>query len=302
MDHLVRGQGGRVFYRTLWRRADFDDERYMPVFSPTVYPGQTVSFLLDYEKTHGEAIQVTPYVLSAPGNRERRLKPRLLRDSAAALDITFTVPDLQGDMVREVGLHIESASPPKFFDAGRVLVRSFRVSGRASYTIRVGGLPREFGSVLGFSHNHGAWEVQDGAIHCLSDGYTDSMTGSYFTADCAVSARVRPENGGSHLLGAHVQGAQRGYYGGLMQGGQAVLIKNCHGSRRVLAACPFEWAYGQEYALCLTHVGGRLSLSIDGRELLETMDNEYTYGMAGYAMDGLGRCLFFDLTIEEKEA
>ena len=87
-----------------------------------------------------------------------------------------------------------------------------------------------------------------------------------------------------------------------MQGGQAVLIKNCHGSRRVLAACPFEWAYGQEYALCLTHVGGRLSLSIDGRELLETMDNEYTYGMAGYAMDGLGRCLFFDLTIEEKEA
>jgi len=300
VDRATRGQGGRIFYRALWRRADFDDERYMPVFSPTAYPGQQVEFVVDYEKTHGEAIQLTPYVLGALSNKEYRAAPVLLRDSQAEQVIAYDIPDLEGDMVREVGLHIESASPPKFFDGSRVLVRSFAIRGKAAYTLKVSKLPKEFGSILGFSHNHGAWEIEEGRIHCLSDGHAEAMTGNYFTRDCRVEGSLLPVNGGSHLVSIHVQGAQRGYYGGLAVGGKAVLMKNCDGRAEVLAFCDFDWRLDREYKVAIEHSGGKLSLSIDGQQLFSLDETDYTFGMAGYAIFGQGRCYFGDLTLSEK--
>lgn len=300
MDRAVRGQGGRVFYRSLWRRADFDDERYMPVFSPTVYPGQQVNIQVIYEKIHGEAIQVTPYVIAAVEKEEVRLTPVIFRESVQSYNFTFTIPDLHGDMVREVGLHIESASPSKFFDAGRVLVSSFRVFGSAAYTHRVDWLPKEFDSILGFSHNHGAWEVEGGMIHCLSNGHAECMTGNYFMQNAKVTGILCPENGEGHMVSIHVQGAQRGYYGGLISDDQAALLKNEHGKVKVLAVHSFDWKHGQRYKVCVTHHNGQLTLSIDDQLMLTVAENEYTYGMAGYAIYGIGRCRFGDLTIEEK--
>lgn len=300
MDRVTRGQGGRVYYKSLWRRSDFDDERYMPVFSPTVYPGQKIEMDLRYEKTHGEAIQLTPYVKTALSQRELRMEPLFWRDSVDQYTLSFTVPDLEGDMAQEIGLHIESASPPKFFDAGRVMIERFQVHGPANYTVKVAKLPKEFGSVLGFSHNHGAWDVQNGEIHCLSDGHAEAMTGSYYLGDCTVTGTIRPYNGANHLVSVHVQGAQRGYYGGLGEDNQAVLLKNNHGKLEQLAKCDFSWTPEVAYTISLTHVDGRLSLSVNGQRLLEADDAEFGYGMAGYAIYGIGRCGFGNISICEK--
>ena len=300
MDRVTRGQGGRVYYRSLWRRADFDDERYMPVFSPTVYPGQRVEMDLCYEKTHGEAIQLTPYVKTALSQRELRMEPLLWRDSVPHHTLVFTVPSLGGDMAQEIGLHIESASPPKFFDAGRLMIGRFRVHGPVDCTLKVSGLPKEFGSVLGFSHNHGAWDVQQGEIHCLSDGHAEAMTGPYYLGDCLVTGILRPYNGTNHLVSVHVQGAQRGYYGGLGEKNQAVLLKNNHGKLERLAVCDFSWTPGETYSISLSHLDGKLSLSINEQVLLEAEDREFGYGMAGYAVCGIGRCGFGDISICEK--
>lgn len=300
ISRLTRGQGGKIYYKSLWRRRDFDDERYMPVFSPTVYPGQTVDIDLRYDKAHGEAIQLTPYVLCAPSGRELRLMPLMWREKVEHHRLSFTVPDLDGEMAEEIGLHIESASPPKFFDSGRLLISRFHVYGPAAYTLKVDQLPGEFSSILGFSHNHGAWDVENGEMHCLCDGHAEAMTGSYYSRDCAVQGHARPCHGDSHLVSVHVQGAQRGYYGGLGPSKQAVLIKNDHGILKQLDACPFDWRHGEKYRISLSHINGRLSLSIDGQELLEAQDAEYSYGMFGYAMHRAGRCGFGDISINEK--
>ena len=300
LDRVIRGQGGRVYYRSLWRRGDFDDERYMPVFSPTVYPGQQVEMDLRYEKTHGEAIQVTPYVRTAVTRRELRMAPLIWRDSVNHQLLSFIVPDLEGDMAQEIGLHIESASPPKFFDAGRLLISRFRVSGPCGYTLGVAGLPMEFGSVLGFSHNHGAWDIQQGRLHCLSDGRADAMTGSYYLGDCQVSGIIQPFSGTNHLVSIHVQGAQRGYYGGLGEDSQAVLLKNSHGKLEQLAACAYPWTPGETYSVKVSHMNGKLALSIKGQPLLEVEETGFGYGMAGYAVHSFGRCGFGDISIHEK--
>ncbi len=301
IDRLTRGLGGRVYYKSLWRRRDFDDERYMPVFSPTVYPGQIVDFDLSYEKTHGEAMQITPYVLCAPSGKERRLAPLLWRDSVEHHHLSFQVPDLEGEWAEEIGLHIESASPAKFFDGGRLLIHRMRVHGAATYTVKTAGLPKEFASILGFSHNHGSWGMEEGKLQCLCDGQAEAMTGSYYHGDCTVSGQVQPLYGNSHLLSVHVQGAQRGYYGGLGAYGQAVLVKNDHGKLHQLAACPFAWQHNSPYDITLSHIDGRLSLRINGEDLLSLDEAEYSYGMFGYAMHEAGRCSFGNLTMNEKE-
>ena len=49
-----------------------------------------------------------------------------------------------GDVISEVGLHIEGNSPRIVYDAGRLLIKSFRIYGKAAYSIHVGMMPEEF--------------------------------------------------------------------------------------------------------------------------------------------------------------
>jgi ADP-ribosylglycohydrolase len=299
LDGMVRGQGCRVAYTALWRHGDFDDERYMPVFSPTAYPGQKAEFKITFEKWHGEAVLITPYVLEALSGREYRGETLVLHDSCPETTLGFTIPDLGGGMVREAGLHVEAGSSGKFFDAGRILITGFRIYGKANYFISAGRLPREFGSILGFSHNHGAWTVEDGRLNCLSLIHAESMTGSYYMKDVRVTGSIRPLNGASHLVSVRVQGAQRGYYGGFQGADKAAILKNDHGKRKTLCEADFPWEYDQNYTVSIQAKGDQLTLSVDGKPLLTAQDNEYGYGMAGYAMYGMGRASFGDLTIME---
>lgn len=301
LDKMTRGQGGRVYYTAMWRRSDFDDERYMPVFSPTAYPGQMVEMDVAFDKWHGEVISLTPYVTEAPTGKEYRGETVLLRDACTSHTLRFTIPDLGGRLVREVGLHVEAGSPGKFFDAGGLLITGFRILGPANYTISVDGLPREFDSILGFSHNHGAWDVEDGRIHCLSENHAEAMTGNYYMRNGRVSGDICPENGFSHLVSIHVQGAQRGYYGGLQGAGKAEILKNNHGTLETLCQIEYPWEFRKRYEVTLVAQGDVLSLSINGKMLLSVKDGEYAYGMAGYALYGMGRTTFGSLSIQEGE-
>jgi hypothetical protein len=150
LDGMTRGQGARVYYTSLWRRGDFDDERYMPVFSPTAYPGQHAEFKIAYDKWHGEAVLLTPYVLEALTGKEYRGETLILRESCPETVVHYTIPDLNGGMVREVGLHAEAGSPGKFFDAGRVLLTGFRIHGKPVIQSPSGAFPGSLAASLAF--------------------------------------------------------------------------------------------------------------------------------------------------------
>ncbi|MEA4999278.1 MAG: ADP-ribosylglycohydrolase family protein [Candidatus Limiplasma sp.] len=299
LDRMTRGQGGRIVHTILWRRKDFDDERYMPVFSPTAYPGQTVTWTVAFDQWHGELLSITPYALEAFSGKEHRGQTLLLRDSCPAQPVRFIIPDLAGDMVGEVGLHVEAGSPAKFFDAGRVLVSGLHIGGAATYTLRVGHLPQEFGSIVPFSHNHGAWSQENGRIHALADQDALAMTGNYFVHDVQIRASVGLENGQAALLALRVQGAQRGYMAGLYGKDQAAILKNDHGYWRVLAQAPFPCASSQLCDVTFTAQGDSLSLHIDQQALLTVRDADYAYGMVGYALPAMSRATFGDINILE---
>ena len=54
LDRLERGQGGRVFWKPFYRRSDFDDERYRPMFTPLADDGQVVRFKLKLDPWNGD--------------------------------------------------------------------------------------------------------------------------------------------------------------------------------------------------------------------------------------------------------
>ena len=303
MDQMHRGQGGRVFYKSFYRREDFDDERYMPVFSPTAYPGQTVTMRLFLKRTHGEAIQVTPYVREAMSKREYPMPPLILRNGGEWREISFQIPSLEGGLAGEIGLLIESGSPQKFFDAGCLYLDDFTLRGPMEYQVDFTQMKKEFASVLPFSHNHGAWELEGGKMTAIGLDHAEAMTGSYFMENTAVSCGVTPQNGGSHLLGVRVQGAQRGYYGGLIRDGAgnpaAALYRKAEGALRLLCAVPYEWEKDREVFLTLSMEGGRLTLEADGKALVRAdVPNPLKYGMAALAQYGPGRTAFGNIHIK----
>jgi hypothetical protein len=305
-DRMVRGQSARIFYKPFFRRDDFDDERYMPVFSPTVYPGQecTVSFSL--ERFSGESVMISPYV------RNTRTKECIALGGAVYRDgekhrICFAIPPehprIAGDMIDEIGLIFEGNSPEKNKDLGCLSIEHFKVDGKARYTIAMEKQGKEFASVTPFSHNHGAWELvrhESGVVYmeAMAAEHAEAMTGNYYMEDVTLRGSMIPHNGFSHLTGLRIQGALRGYYAGFHGEGKAVILKH-HKTLTELASVSFPWRHETPYHTAFSARGSALTLEIDGGPLLECEDPAFRYGMAGYALYSMGRCGFGDLSVEE---
>ena len=298
LDRMVRGQRAKLFYKPLWRRSDFSDERYMPVFSPRAYPGQQAEISLAYDKQQGEALILTPYIRESLSGKELLQKPVILEAGKDETTLSFTIPDLAGGLADELGVIIESAAPAKFAVSGTLCLKRLRVFGKAAYTVDFAKMKKEFGSILPFSHNHGAWDLEAGRIHLLCDNQAQAFTGNYFMRDASVSAPVQPENGESICLALRAQGAQRGYYAGLHGRGKVAILAMENGRAEVLAEGALDWRYGESRMIRFTAVGRQLTLEA-GDVTLQAEDSRFAYGMTGFGMLSMGRAYLGNLNVCE---
>ena len=112
---------------------------------------------------------------------------------------------------------------------------------------------------------------------CLEHG--EAVTGNYYSKDVRVQAPIRVDNGSCALLGLRIQGAQRGYYGGIYND-QLVIGKNNNGQFEVLAKEKLSYEKGKDYEVEFTAENSILSLKM-GRVKLVIEDNQFNYGMVG---------------------
>ena len=301
-DRMVRPQSCRLYYKPFYRRSDFDDERYMPVFSPTVYPGQTVSLAYRLEKFSGESVLISAYVRNTSTGEQVFFSNEVVYDEDVH-ELSFVIdpnhPKLKGAMIDEVGLHFEANSPAKNRDFGVLHLQYFRVSGKADYTIDLGKQSKEFASITPFSHNHGSWElVNKRWMEAMTLDHAEAMTGNYFSKDVSLHSSLILHSGRSALLSLRVQGAQRGYYGGFHEG-KLGIFKHAGDKMIVLAAvdqCP---ALETEYELAFSAKGANLHLEVSGFAPLQAADESLAYGMVGFALYERGRVGFGNLQIKE---
>jgi ADP-ribosylglycohydrolase len=296
-ERLTREMSGKLFFKPFYRRADFDDERYSPVFSPAARPGQRVSFSFRLERWEGQSVGIEGYVRDSWSGKDVAASPALFPKEGEALRLDFVIPELGGSCADEVGIRLTSFSGKGKRDSGRLIVDHVSIRGPAAYTIDLARQSVEFGCVTPFSHDGGTWSIEEGRLQLMTPVAALSYTGGYKVADQRVKALVRPLAGDSHLLVARAGGAMRSYLGGFDIGGVS-LFKRDFGLLR-LAHAAFAWEKGRDYELCLEAVGDSLSLSVDGQTLLDIRDSSFASGMVGCGSLGAARALYGPFRVEE---
>ena len=157
---------------------------------------------------------------------------------------------------------------------------------------------RNFASVTPFSTDHGAWTLEDGKLKLLHLEPAFAYTGGYYAEDCEISVSVTPQHGESHLVVGRALGAQRCYAAGMVCSGRLAILKNDFGFSAI-AERAFNWEKGRGYQLTLQCIGKRLTLLVDGEEVLSAEDAAYSHGMFGCGSLGVGRTDFGDFAFRE---
>ena len=286
LDRFERGQSCRVYWKPFYRRADFDDERYRPMFSPLVAAGQTVSFDIFLEPWEGDGhLRVAPYVRTTASGRIIETGAYEQPAAGAWSRIGFTVPEADGEAIDEIGLAVEYFGRLKFL--GKLYLADFRVEGPGHTLIDPARESEEWEAITRFTWNRGYWKKDGGRITALTDSDADMWTGHLYARDVTVNADIMPLAGASHLITLRAQGTSRFYAAGF-EDGRLRLIREDFG-KTVLAETDFPIEPGRSYALSAEANGADLSVSVDGRRLLEARDETFAYGQAGLRLGGPGR-------------
>lgn len=267
-------------FKACYVRSDFESERYDPVFSPRVYPGQKVTCWMKSWQTAPAAITVIPFVTKAMGGGRIDLNPVTLPDGEWGC-VAFTVPDLEGDQLHELGWQITIAPEEPPWALGKVYIDDIHVAGPMEYTIDMSIQRMEFGQPTPFSTNDGDADLANGELHFLTEADGQVFTGNYYARDMAVEADVRLLAGTSAGLLLRGQGCRRYYELGFAGEDRVAITRLENGQRIELACVGFPWNQGKTYHLRATASGECLSLGIDGKILLEIQDGNLPYGMVG---------------------
>ncbi len=295
VDRMVRGDQCKIYYKPFYKREDFSDERYSPVFSPVVYPGQKVSMKLFLDQWEGwESPGIAPFVHTAWGEKDL-LQGYIKLIQGQWVSAEFTIPDLDGDIIDEVGIVLEGYSVAKAKTLGAVYLDDFSIAGPSAYRIDMKKQKKEFGSITPFSVNRGAWDLYGGTLNCMRNGDAFAYTGNYYAENYRVGVSVTAHSGLSHLIVARAQGAERCYCAGFDAIGRIVIMKNDFGWK-TLAEGEFDWKKEREYRFELQCKDAQLVFLIDGHKVLEAEDDSFSYGMFGCGSLKMGRTSFSDFS------
>ncbi|NLY48262.1 MAG: ADP-ribosylglycohydrolase family protein [Clostridiales bacterium] len=286
VDRILHADQCRVYYKPFYRRADFDDERYKPVFSPTVFSGQKASFKLFYEVWLEGAVHVIPYIRTAMRDTFIEIEEIELK-AGEWNSIDFTIPDTGGDQIAELGFKILTPAETANRVFGRLFLDDFTVTGEARYSIDMSLQACEFAQVTPFSLNQCKGEIIDGKLVVTSEQECQVYTGNFYARDTIVEADITPLSGENKGLIVRGKGAECAYLLGFGKQGEVVISLKNFGTR-VLAKAGYNWRIGSTYQLKASAIGNKLTLAVNDEEVLSVEDSTFEYGMTGFYQEEAG--------------
>ena len=109
-------------------------------------------------------------------------------------------------------------------------------------------------------------------------------TGTADWADYSVETIMTFSQQEQAGLVARAKGHRR-YYGAVFTGGNAVIYRQQDEQRVTIAEVPYDYKIDSTYQLVFSVKGERLSLAVDGTEIVSGKDYAYTCGQAGFVVD-----------------
>ncbi|MDA3939984.1 MAG: ADP-ribosylglycohydrolase family protein [Spirochaetia bacterium] len=295
LDRIKRDDESRIFYKPYYRRDDFDDERYSPTFTPTVFPGQVMHIEFMVEKFSGQGISIAPYVRDS-STKEIFAGKEIFPESEKDFTVDWTLPDVPF-AVDEAGLLVRGIDKEKFL--GEVNIYKYSISGKKSFNINFVNEKKEFGGLSRCSLSGGSWSIEKENLHVITNEIFQLYTGSYYTRDYTVEVKLTPEYGDSHLLAFRSIGAERAYFFGLSASNKVALIKRDH-TNIILSEKDFPWKIVSLYTLKVEAVGGSIRCFIDGKVIINFEDKDFfPSGMVGLGKLAPGRTLYKSISFSE---
>lgn len=286
VEALPAGQQVCLYQKTYYRPADFDDSRYDPSFSPTLYPGQRVTAAAMIP-AHARPCHARLYVKNLRTGERILGERRWLESDGRWACFALQLPRMEGALLGEAGFFFE---PAEGNQAGFVvLMDDLSFEGAADYLIDFAREEQEVWSGLRIETSQmtrlkGILSLEGKQLNLSCADFGEAYTGHYQWADYRASFRLCPVAGEQLTVNFRVQGAIRSYAFGFNGAGRLALLKNCNGYRE-LAACPFEWRHGQEYQFDIEVRGNVLKARCGQAELTAIDEQEpYLTGQVGYSV------------------
>lgn len=289
-----------VFFLTYGSPRDFEDSRYDPDISPTVYPGQTVEAWLKLDESVGTGLHVR--LFAEDDFTGRRLYGDLFVLNGDWQQVSYRIPCADDFVIGKIGMEYavsgDSSLREKSFSL-KWFLDEMKVYGSADYAIDFASQRMEKWSALHqtvsqLTYLRGIWRLEDGRL-AGGHGYepAESYTGSHRWTDYRFRTKLVPLSGEHHSVLFRVQGAMRSYAVGLAPGQSIALYKNYEGYRQ-LDSKPFPWKHGLEYELEVTVRGSLIEVSIDGNVAIQFHDEDAPYlrGSIGFGNSGGSRTAY----------
>lgn len=256
-----------LYKKTYYCPKDFNDSRYDPDFSPTIYPGQRYEGWL-FLPEGWPSLKVAAYASdSRAGQCYRSEAVHLVAGKWRVIGID--IPSKSGALIDEVGFELclnETSFHPQDV---LVYLDDVTISGEPSYSLdfnleKVHHWSLTHKEVSQFSRFKGLTWLEDGHLHlsCADEGaaYTGSTTWQNYT----VVFTLMPLTGDHHHVLVRVQGAMRGYAVGFNGAGRFALLKNEQGCYRCLKEEPFDWQLDQNYEITVTVENNKITAMVGG--------------------------------------
>ena len=218
------------------------------------------------------------------------------------VELCFTIPDLNGDQVHELGWQFDLKPTMDEWAFDFVYIDEITVNGPMEYEIDFSIQREEFGQITPFTFSDctGTTEGDMLKIRMPEEPTAkacQAFTGNYYMRDVTVSALTEICDGESALLLLRGKGTRRYYALGFSGEGHAAILRYDSGAAAELASCSFLWEKKKRYRLEASACGNSLTLSVDGNEILSASDDRFAYGMIGMGMSAAGSCLWKTLHV-----
>jgi ADP-ribosylglycohydrolase len=235
--------------------------------SPRVYPGQTLRARVVADGANRGPVALSLRIKAY--GRDDRLFPFYspATNLAPGEDrvIEWTIPDLDGQPVQQIGVALAAAGPRA---DGVVWLDWLGWSGAPQLSLRRPNEPSSLwrqswvNNVSFFSKNFAsAFRIsQDRGTGLIIHGARD-------WTDYRVSSECTIHHGAGAGLAARVQGIRRYYAVMLEPGNKARLIKRRDDERTVMAEAPFPWTLERAYRFSIEARGNEIIARIDGAQL-----------------------------------
>ncbi len=300
-----------IYHKTYYTPDDFEDSRYDPDFSPTVYPGDRVSMQVKLSKLTPAGIRITPYIKDRLSNKLFEL-PEETMDNVKPdewTEIHFSVPAVRDIIVEEVGIRVSCVNGyEKRSEFPLILyLDNLCIDSNSCIEMDLGRLPVEKWNVLHECPAHltylrGIVRLQDHALTVSGYGKpSEAYTGNVDWKDYEFTAELVPIIGKKHNMLFRVQGGMRCYAAGLSENNKLTLYKK-DGTYRILCEKDFNWEYGQSYRIRARVMQNRISVYLENTLLLEYTDTDRPYlnGCIGFGNDSSSRTAFARYALTEE--